>query len=149
VAFSPDGKYLALAGMDGTAVLWEIASESISAEMLHEAPVATLNFSPDSEYLATASYDHTARVWEVDSGEEVARLEHDDILHGVVFSRPDGNYLATASSDGTARVQPWQSEGLMDVACKRLTRNLTEEEWQQYVGGPYHKTCRNLPAPEG
>ena len=84
VAFSPDGKYLALAGMDGTAVLWEIASESISAEMLHEAPVATLNFSPDSEY------------------------------------------LATASSDGTARVQPWQSEWLMDVACKRLTRNLTE-----------------------
>jgi WD40 repeat protein len=115
--------------------------------MHHEAPVASLNFSPDGEYLATASYDYTARVWEVESGKEVARLEHNDILHSVVFRRPDGNYLVTASSDGTARVQPWQPDGLMKEACKCLTRNLSKWEWQQYVSGAYNKTCPDLPVP--
>jgi WD40 repeat protein len=148
VAISPDGKYLALASMDGTAWLWDVASEqSTGVSMRHELPVPSLNFSPDATYLATASYDHTARVWNVESGAEVARLKHDDILHGVAFS-PDGQYLATATSDGTARVQPWRPEGLVEEACSRLTRNLTEEEWRQYVGGPFQKTCPNLPVPE-
>jgi hypothetical protein len=39
---------------------------------------------------------------------------------------------------------------LIDEACARLTRNLTPEEWRQYLGDePYRKTCPNLPPGEG
>jgi WD40 repeat protein len=129
VAFSRDGKYLALASKDKKAWLYEVASrERKGAPMLHQGEVSALNFSPDnSRYLATASYDNTARVWSVKSSEEVARLKHDDILHGVAFS-PNGRLLATTSSDGTARVQPWRPEHLIEEACSHLTRNLTQEE---------------------
>lgn len=148
VAYSPDGEYLAISSIDGTSWLWEIdGKQRKGGLMYHEAPVSSLNFSPDGEYLATASYDHTARVWEVQSGEEVARVQHNDSLNGVAFS-PDSERLATTSSDGAARVQPWQGEGLMKKACDHLTRNLTEGEWRQYVGGFYRKTCPDLPVPE-
>jgi len=34
---------------------------------------------------------------------------------------------------------------LIAQACQRLSRNLTETEWQQYLGDePYRKTCPNL-----
>jgi WD40 repeat protein len=94
VAFSPDGEYLALASMAKKAWLYDVASrERTGAPMLHQGEVAALNFSSDSRYLATASYDNTARVWNVESSEEVARLKHDDILHGVAFS-PNGRLFS-------------------------------------------------------
>jgi len=40
----------------------------------------------------------------------------------------------------------WKTDDLQAETCKRLTRNLTEDEWRQYLGDePYRKTCQNLP----
>ena len=40
----------------------------------------------------------------------------------------------------------WHRQDLIDLACSRLTRNLTKAEWKQYLPGePYRKTCSNLP----
>jgi WD40 repeat protein len=147
VTFSPDGKYLATSSNDRTARVWQIATGEEVSRVEHDEIVTALAFSPDGNRLATVSYDHTARVWDVQSGEEVARFEHDGTLSGLDFS-PDGERLATTSGE-IARVQPWQPEGLMQEACGRLTRNLSNGEWRQYVGGSYHKTCPELPVPEG
>jgi WD40 repeat protein len=113
--------------------------------MKHEGDVLSLNYNRDGKYLVTASSDHTARVWDASSGNEITRVQREGAVNDVTFS-PDGKYLATASDDKTARAQHWQPEGLIDEACARLTRNLTEEEWRQNLGDePYHKTCENLP----
>ncbi|MDT9337967.1 hypothetical protein VV11_000235, partial [Trichodesmium erythraeum 21-75] len=59
----------------------------------------------------------------------------------------DGKTIATASDDYTARL--WATpEGLIQEGCRRLSRNLTAEEWQQYINSDletYQKTCENLP----
>ena len=39
-------------------------------------------------------------------------------------------------------VWPLQPEDLVAEACTRLTRDLTEEEWQEYLGEtPYSRSC--------
>jgi WD40 repeat protein len=145
VAFSLNGKYLATASDDKTARIWEVAGGHEVTQINQDQALWSVAFSPDGKYLATASQDHTARVWEIASCQEIARMSHDGEVFAVAFS-PDGAYLATASEDKTARLWLWRPEDLIKEACSRLTRNLTPQEWQQYLGDePYRKICPELP----
>ena len=153
VAFSPDGKYLATVSDDNTARIWEITSgKKMEFSLEHSDGVNAIAFSPDGKYLATASDDKTVRIRKITSGEKVAQtsgkkishLAHRNDVNAVAFSQ-DENYLVTVSDDNIVRVQPWRSPDLVDRACNYLTRNLTEEEWNHYLGDePYRKTCPNL-----
>ncbi len=141
VAFSRDGLYLTSASGDGIVKIWETSSGQMIAYLSHAHEVWAVSFSRDGNYLATASSDHTARIWEKASGQQIARLPHTKSVYAVEFS-PDGKYIVTASGDGTASVWLWQPEDILGEACQRLTRNLTREEWQHYMGNdPYRQTC--------
>jgi len=145
ISFNPDGCFLATASWDRSARVWEVDSGCEVASFTHENGVESVTFSPDGRFLATASWDHTAGVWEISSNRQIARLTHESGVTGITFS-PNGKYVATASGDGTAGVWLWQPEELIGEAESRLTRNLTQEEWKQYMGDePYHKTCPDLP----
>ncbi|HLP89173.1 MAG TPA: hypothetical protein VK184_11365 [Nostocaceae cyanobacterium] len=144
VAISPNHGYLATASADKTARIWKVANSQELICLKHEGYVISLAFSPDSQYLATASSDGTARIWTVASGKEITRIQAND-LTSITFS-PDGKYLATTNNDGIVEVWLWRREDLINEACNRLTRNLTPEEWKQYIGNePYCNTCSNLP----
>ena len=145
VVFSPDGRLLATASEDQTAGLWDVSDGRRLATLPHEDGVNAIAFSPDGCLLATASEDQTAGVWEVVSGQRLAMLHHSDFVNAVTFS-PDGHLLATASTDQTARLWLWQLADLIAEARSQLSRNLTQEEWQQYLGDePYRKTVPGLP----
>jgi WD40 repeat protein len=103
VAFSPDGQWLATAGMDGTARVWEIATGQEIARFEHAGAVWAVKFSPDGRWIATASEDWTARLWDVENKSELIWWGHEAYVHDVAFSS-DGHRLATASLDGTATV---------------------------------------------
>jgi FOG: WD40 repeat len=146
VAFSPDGRYVVSGSGDGTARVWEADTGREVARMTHDDWVSAVAFSPDGRYVVSGSGDGTARVWEADTGREVARMTHDGEVLAVAFS-PNGQYVVSGSGDGTARVWWWRPEDLIAEACRRLPRNLTREEWRQYVGPevPYHATCPGKP----
>jgi WD40 repeat protein len=63
----------------------------------------------------------------------------------VAFS-PDGTILATASDDHTAQL--WNApmplpNGLIEKICNAVGRDLTSDEWSQYLPGqPYEPICR-------
>jgi WD40 repeat protein len=146
VAFSPNGTRLATASGDQTARLWEVATGRELARLAHDGSVTAVAFSPDGTRLATASLDKTARLWEA-AGRQLARLAIYGEVSDVAFS-PDGAMLATAGPGPRARLWLCRTEDLIAAACRCLERNLTRDEWHQYLGeAPYHATCPDLPLP--
>jgi WD40 repeat protein len=104
-----------------------------------------LVFSKDGGRLMTGSTDGAARVWEPLTGREVARLQARSPVLAIAMS-PDGKYLATGSDDGVVRTWFLRPGDLIGEACSRVTRNLTREEWSQFLPDePYAATCPNLP----
>src|SRR5690242_7082328 len=95
VAFSPDGKTLAVACADGTIELWEVYTHQRRATLTgHQHQVTSVSFSADGKQLASASIDTTVRLWDATTGREKATLKgHTDNVAGVAF-RGDSKLLA-------------------------------------------------------
>ena len=60
----------------------------------------------------------------------------------------DSGRLAAGLNDGTVAVWDLNPAVIEKAACSRVYRNLTLEEWRQYIPEKqYHQTCPNLPDP--
>jgi len=154
VIFSSDGRRMVSGSWDGTILIWKATTKQDVIQMGRGTSVHSLAFSADGQWVVSAESvprvgsPGVVRVWEVATGQEVARMTHEGPVSAMAFS-PDGRWVVTASEDHTAQVWLWRPEDLIAEACARLPRNLTREEWQQYIGDePYRPTCPNLPVPE-
>jgi WD40 repeat protein/tRNA A-37 threonylcarbamoyl transferase component Bud32 len=105
VAFSRDGKELAVGSDDSTMRWWDLESGDRSAQTApHADSVFHVAFSPDGGRLATACADGTVRLWNSASRTQTDVLTgHKDQVFSVAFS-PDGKTLASGSKDGTIRL---------------------------------------------
>jgi WD40 repeat protein len=103
LAYSPDGKYLAVAG-DGIALYDPQRGSLIRRLDNAEFAAFTVAFSPDSKRLLAGSYEHCIRVWDVATGEELATCEaHRGTIFTVAYS-PDGKTIASYSADQDVRL---------------------------------------------
>src|SRR5262249_40681171 len=121
LAYSPDGRWLAVLAPDEmTVLLLDARTHETTVRLIgHENTVSQAAFSPDSRYLASCSRDRTVRVWSVEG--EGWRVEgerstlsspathhplpstvlrgHTEEAFAVAF-HPNGTLLATAGRDG-------------------------------------------------
>ena len=67
----------------------------------------------------------------------------------VVLS-PAGVLVARMQPEGPASFWQLTPQGTRDRICRTVTRNLSADEWRQYVGdAPYQRTCPELPEGRG
>jgi len=105
VAFSRDGRYAFSAGIDHTAILWDVTT---GAELRrfegHTQVINSVAFSPDDRFVLTGSADNSARMWDRSTGAELKRFEgHLRAIEAVGFS-VDGTSVLTSSLDHTMRL---------------------------------------------
>jgi WD40 repeat protein len=149
VAFSPDGKTLALGGYGGTRLV-DVATGQPDGEPLagHTGPVTFVSFSGDGSTLAAASLDGTIILYDVASHQPIGNPLDAGYPGGVSTSplTPDGRELPAGYGDGHIVIWDVDPASWQRRACALAGRNLTRDEWRQYLGSrPYEKTCRQWP----
>ncbi len=167
VTYSPDGEYI-VAGTfseQPAVFVWDARTGRDVSQMIHDGSgsIYSLAFSLDLDnnlYILSTGCDQnisitsnntcqkgSARVWEASTGREIARINHDGDVFTGVFS-PDGTFVASGGRDGVTYFWKWRTKDLIAKACTHLTRNLTYDEWKQYIGNTmdYKAVCPGLPA---
>jgi WD40 repeat protein len=102
LAFSPDGRMIALAALDGGTEIRDARNGELVRRLPTEGQSRSVAFSPDGRLLAVGQFDGDGQLYSTDTWAPLGRrLEaHTQRITTVEFS-PDGRTLATSSADGT------------------------------------------------
>ena len=103
VAFSPDGRLVALGGREvlreaGLRV-WDLESNRLLRQFEHAEPVTSVAFHPGGRLLVAGSEDASYILWDITTGQCVrVFFDHQELVSAVSFS-PDGRYVLSSSVD--------------------------------------------------
>jgi WD40 repeat protein len=154
VAFSPDGKTLAIGYLEGHLQLWSLEEEKLIRKLEgYQGQVLDLAFSPDGKTLATIfGYpDFAIQLWTVPEGERLLSIksrEGTSEFSQVVFS-PDGQTLASVSKNengldlGVAEL--WRAadgERLYQLGMSGVTRVAFSKDGDTLASGCHDHTVR-------
>jgi len=121
----------------------------------HTSQIEQIQFSHSGKFMASASKDKTIRLWNMDNLKDQPQvfLDHDWVW-SMAFTPDDSQLMAGIHSvrqnvkdvDFTIHVWPTKIPAMSSELCSKLTRNMTKDEWELYVGEdlPYEATCPNL-----
>jgi len=144
IKFSLDGKSLVMGGDDGTLTLINQENQGGIPLTKHKARVDNIAFNSSGNLLATASTDKTVKLWNLEKSAEspIVLRDHNDWVSSVAFS-PDNEKLFVGCRDFMVRAWPTRTSKLAEMLCKEIKRNMSEEEWNTFVGKdiPYENTC--------
>jgi WD40 repeat protein/serine/threonine protein kinase len=100
LAYSPDGRWLALIADRSTVGLWDAQTHQLVAQWAgHTGGIYTVAFSRDGRRLVSAGEDRTVRLWDVATGAPLAVLRgHSEAVFTAAF-HPGGNRVASAGGE--------------------------------------------------
>lgn len=153
VAFSREDNYLISGHLDGSLCVWDLNNPDAEPTRLvgHTSGITHVAIADDNELFASCSYDQSIRIWNLQKpdNEPIVLEGHDQWIWTVAFS-PGSGQLLSGSADRTIRVWTTRPDQLTQFICNKVGRNLTEKEWENYIGPdiPYAATCPDVPSSE-
>ena len=106
IAFTSDGRTLAVANAAGTVQLWDIANQQrIGKPMqVNVTQIRAISFSPDGALLAVVSNLGGLTLWDIATGQQASPLAGSTGQVSAAAFNPDGQMLVTVDQDGTIRL---------------------------------------------
>jgi WD40 repeat protein len=104
--------------------------------------------SPDGAEVAAIGFDGAVRLWSRRSGRAIgpAMKSHLGVGFAVAFAA-DGKRLWTVGQDSAVSAWDLEPGRWLVRACELAGRNLTAEEWRQYLPErPHRQTCPQFPS---
>lgn len=154
VRFSPDGKKIAFGTFEikdkrGLVKMFDVARGTKDDRQFsgHKAGVYDVEFSPDGKLLASAGSDKRLQMWVLDFPEDlpIVMENNNGFIWDIAFAK-GSDYLIAACHESEIRVWPTDPNLLADQVCPKLSRNMTLDEWNRYVGSDikFENTCTNI-----
>ncbi|MGL4554136.1 MAG: WD40 repeat domain-containing serine/threonine protein kinase [Gemmataceae bacterium] len=124
VAFSPDGRWLATAGVDRRLRLWNVFNGNVGWETQLPAALLCLAFSPEGRSLAVGGEDGTVWLFDVTARREAWHTAGDgENINALTFAAR-GTRLVGAAHDGSLRV--WE-----------MTAGKERRRWAAHAGAAW------------
>jgi len=151
-AFDSSGTLLASTTSAGYTSIWQRQEDNFVPLANYSGNAVTyMAFSPSGARLYLGEADQVL-VLDSQTGGEINRLRQKGNVTGLAF-QPDGSTLLTSSLRTVQffdllSTSDLVDENLISSACKRLTVNFSEAEWDIYFDGEeYRLLCESLPVP--
>ncbi|GAB2960823.1 hypothetical protein GCM10027184_05140 [Saccharothrix stipae] len=155
VAFSDDGRTLAVTLQDGTTALWDLTDRAHPKPLPrltggHDGPVNAVAFAPGGRLVGTVGDDRRLVLWDLTDREHpvklIAAAQHGNEVMGIAFS-PDGTTAITTGADGNIGAWPLEDltrtvDDFVGRACEIAGDDVSREDWSRLVPGvPFERTC--------
>ncbi|XP_050881767.1 WD repeat-containing protein 26 homolog isoform X2 [Lathyrus oleraceus] len=135
VQFSHDGKYLATASKDQTAIIWEVATDggdglSMKHRLFgHQKPVSSVSWSPNGQELLTCGVEEAVMRWDVSTGERLQVYEKNGSGFISCAWFPCGKYVLSGLSDKSicmweldgTEVESWTGQKTLKISDLEIT----------------------------
>ncbi|MCF0056199.1 hypothetical protein [Dyadobacter sp. CY356] len=155
MAFSPDGSQLFLGSSTGALYSAKMKSgEPVLSTLTgfqgsHTSGITGIAVNPDGSRVATSSFDSKIKIWNLEEDlskqQPVVLNDFNSWVLNLRFTH-DGKKLIASGADKTVRIWDINSASLFNEVSKKVARDLTEEEWDKYIGKdiPYEKLSRSV-----
>ena len=141
---------LALGDENGNVELWDVDNhKKISEVKAHLGKINDIQFNTVLQQMATSGNDKEIKIFNIKNPSDlteppVSLTDNDGFVLVMRFS-PDGQMIISGESVGDNNLigRPSHADYLVGDICKLVSRNMTQEEWNAYVGKdiPLEKTC--------